>query len=224
MKKNITILYAEKSEFIRECTTDYLSVSYVNVLEAKTGEEALTLYYECRPDIIITEIDLPIINGLELVKSIRQKDKKTAIIIVTASRDIEFIIEAVELQLVKYILKPLTNYKLDIALGLAHKCLEDNGSTPLIELSKDTSFNKCNHTLVMANETIYLTSNEVLLLSLLIEKSNLVVSYREIKDKIWNYEISYKDSLRSLIRSLRSKLKDISIKNVSGMGYSIVLE
>ena len=223
MKKNITILYVEKSEFIREWIIDYLSLSYVNVLEAETGEEALKLYYECKPDIIITEIDLPIINGLELVKSIRRRDKKTAIIFATASTNIEFIIEAVELQLVKYVLKPLTNYKLDIALNLAHKCLEENGKTSLIELSKDTYFNKFNHTLLIGSDTIYLTSNEVLLLSLLLEKSNLVVSYREIKDEIWNYEISYKDSLRSLIRSLRSKLKEISIKNVSGMGYSIIL-
>ena len=223
MKKNITILYVDESEFIREKVIDYLSLSYINVWEAETGEEALKLYYEYRPDVIITEIELPIINGLDLVKYIRQRDKKTAIIFVTALTNIELIIEAVELQLVKYVLKPLTNYKLDIALNLANQCLEERGNTSLIELSKNAYFNKLNYTLLIENNTTYLTSNEVLLLSLLVEKSNLVVTYKEIKCKIWNYEIAYKDSLRSLIYSLRKKLKYISIKNISGIGYSILL-
>jgi len=223
MKKNITILYVDESEFIRDKVIDYLSLSYINVWEAETGEEALKLYYEYRPDVIITEIELPIINGLDLVKYIRQRDKKTAIIFVTALTNIELIIEAVELQLVKYVLKPLTNYKLDIALNLANQCLEERGNTSLIELSKNAYFNKLNYTLLIENNTTYLTSNEVLLLSLLVEKSNLVVTYKEIKCKIWNYEIAYKDSLRSLIYSLRKKLKYISIKNISGIGYSILL-
>ena len=223
MKKNITILYVDESEFIRDKVIDYLSLSYINVWEAETGEEALKLYYEYRPDVIITEIELPIINGLDLVKYIRQRDKKTAIIFVTALTNIELIIESVELQLVKYVLKPLTNYKLDIALNLANQCLEERGNTSLIELSKNAYFNKLNYTLLIENNTTYLTSNEVLLLSLLVEKSNLVVTYKEIKCKIWNYEIGYKDSLRSLIYSLRKKLKYISIKNISGIGYSILL-
>ena len=118
----------------------------------------------------------------------------------------------------------MTNYKLDIALSLAHACLEEEGDSCLIQLSKNSFYDKLNRTLVIDDEIIELTHNELMLFNLLINRSNSIVSYSEIKNKIWNYEENYRDSLRSLVRSLRAKLGDIILKNVSGIGYRIVIE
>ena len=224
MKRNISILYVEDNDFIREEAVEYLSLIYSNVLEAKNGHEALEIYASSKPDIIITDIEMPIINGLQMVKAIRRKDKTIPIIIVTAFMDTEYLLEAIELRLVKYILKPMTNHKLDIALALAHKCLEEENDTCIVQLSSNTYYDRLNRTLMINNNIIELTHNELMLFGLLLKHSNNVVSYSEIKNKIWSYEENYRDSLRSLVRSLRHKLDGIVVKNISGVGYRIILE
>jgi len=224
MKKNITILYVEDNAFIREEAVEYLSLLYTNVLEASNGEEALEVYASCKPDIIITDIEMPIMNGLQMVKRIRRNDKKTPIIIVTAFIDAEYLLEAIELRLVKYIIKPLTNHKLDIALSLAHDCLDENSDNYMIQLSLNIYYDKLNSSIVMDNDIVQLTHNELTLFSLLLKHSNSIVSYNEIKNEIWNYEENYRDSLRSLVRSLRLKLGEVILQNVSGIGYRIVIQ
>jgi len=224
MKKNLTILYVEDNSFIREEAVEYLSHMYHNVLEASNGEEALAIYADSKPDIIITDIEMPIINGLQMVKAIRRKDKKTPIIVLTAFMNPEYLLEAIELRLVKYIVKPMSNHKLDIALSLAHDCLEDDVDNCTIQLSTHSYYDKLNKTLVIDNEVIDLTHNEIMLLTLLLKNANTVTAYSEIKNKIWHYEESYRDSLRSLVRSLRHKLNGVVINNISGIGYRIVLE
>jgi DNA-binding response OmpR family regulator len=224
MKKNTTILYVEDNQFIREEAVEYLSLIYRNVLEASNGEEALKIYKEIKPDIIITDIKMPIINGLQMVKSIRKKDKKTPIIVVTAFLDTEYLLEAIELRLVKYITKPLTNYKLDVALELAHEYLANEEKRCIVTLSDSSYYDQLNRTLVVNKQIVPLTHNEMLLLSLLIKNLNSLVPYSEIKNKIWNYEEYYMDALRSLVRSLRHKIGEVVIKNISGMGYRIEIE
>jgi DNA-binding response OmpR family regulator len=224
MKKNITILYVEDNDFIREEAIEYLSLLYTNILEASNGQEALDIYASSKPDIIITDIEMPIINGLQMVKAIRRNDKKTPIIIITAFMNPEYLLEAIELQLVKYILKPITNHKLDIALSLAHECLEHPVDNSIVQLSSNSYYDKLNRTLVLDSKIVQLTHNEIMLFDLLLSHTASIVGYGEIKNKIWNYEENYRDSLRSLVRSLRHKLGDILIKNISGIGYRIILE
>jgi len=224
MKNNLTILYVEDDDFIREEAVEYLSLIYNNVLEASNGQEALDIYAHSKPDIIITDIEMPIINGLQMVKAIRRKDKKTPIIVLTAFMNPEYLLEAIELRLIKYIIKPMTNHKLDIALSLAHECLEENVDSCVIQLSLNSYYDTLNKTLIINNKIIDLTHNEIMLLTLLLKNANTMTTYSEIKNKIWNYEESYRDSLRSLIRTLRHKLDGIIIKNISGVGYRIVLE
>ncbi len=224
MKRNITILYVDDNNFIREEAVEYLSLIYQNVLEASNGEEALDIYAISKPDIIITDIEMPIINGLQMVKSIRRNDKKTPIIILTAFMNPEYLLEAIELHLVKYMLKPITNHKLDIALALAHESLEEEVTNSIVQLSENSYYDTLNRTLFINKKSIKLTHNETLLLTLLLKNSNTVSRYGEIKNKIWNYEENYRDSLRSLVRSLRHKLGGIVVKNISGIGYRILIK
>jgi len=223
MKNNRTLLYVDDNDLIREEAVEYLSLIYETVLEASNGEEALVLYKEKKPDIIITDIEMPIMNGLQLVKAIRRNDKSTPIIIVTAFMNHEYLLEAIELRLVKYILKPITNHKLDTALSLAHECLEDKVDNCMIQLSLDSSYDKLNRTLIIDKQVIQLTHNEIMLFELLLNKSGNIITYEEIKNKIWNYENNYRDSLRSLVRSLRRKLKGVIVQNISSIGYRIML-
>ena len=220
----MTLLYVEDDDLIREEAVEYLSLLYHNVLEAQNGQEALELYEKHKPDIIITDIEMPIINGLQLTRVIRRKNKDIPIIIVTAFLEVEYLVEAVSLHLVKYVVKPITPYKLDTALSLAHEYLDKETIESTILLSEKSSYDRLNRTLIIDDKVIQLTHNEIILFELLLEKANTIVTYDEIKIKIWSYENHYMDALRSLIRSLRSRIEDIKIKNISGIGYRLVVQ
>ena len=115
---NLTLLYVEDDEIIRENAVEYLCDYFKEVYQAKDGLEALEVYGAKKPDIIITDIKMPRLDGLAMAKKIRREDKKTPIVITTAFTDTEYLMEAVELQLIKYIVKPITSKKLTEALTL----------------------------------------------------------------------------------------------------------
>lgn len=74
--KTLCLLYAEDEEGIRKPMANTLSYYLKEVLEAQNGEEALDIYYEQRPDIILTDLRMPKKDGLYMVKEIRKSDKK----------------------------------------------------------------------------------------------------------------------------------------------------
>ena len=100
---NLTLLYVEDDEIIRQNAVEYLCDFFQKVYQAKDGLDALMVYQERKPDIIITDIKMPRLDGLAMAKRIRKKDKSTPIIITTAFTDTQYLMQAVELQLIKYI-------------------------------------------------------------------------------------------------------------------------
>jgi len=221
MKKNLTLLYIEDEPLIRQQAVEYLSRLYETVLEAPNGEEALALYEKHQPHIIISDIEMPKMNGLEMAKAIRKKDKKIPIIIATAYTQNEYLLIAVELQLIKYMVKPITSKKLEEALALAHEYIEEDKAQSVVSLSTTTYYDTLNKTLIIENKIIKLTYNEMLLLDLLIQHNQRAIAYEEIEAEIWAYEGMSMDSLRSLVRSLRKKLQGDFLENISGVGYRI---
>ncbi len=103
--ENVTLIYVEDEEIIREEVEFFLSQYIKNIYTAMNGEEGLALYKEVNPDIIITDIQMPKMNGLEMIKKINNKN--IPIIITTAFSDMEFLLEAIELKVSKFIIKPM---------------------------------------------------------------------------------------------------------------------
>ncbi|MDQ7047240.1 MAG: response regulator [Sulfurovum sp.] len=101
------------------------------------------LYQSKKPDIIISDIKMPYLNGLDMAKKIRKEDKTTPIIITTAFTDTSYMLQAVELQLIKYIVKPITSIKLKEALSLLMEHLNINNIIVLDKKKYYDSFNKC---------------------------------------------------------------------------------
>jgi len=221
MKKNITILYIEDDELVRTQAVEYLSLIYANVLEAKNGQDALIVYKKHKPQIIISDIEMPIMNGLEMAKAIRKFDKKIPIIITTAHTQSEYLLEALELQLIKYIVKPVTTEKLKSALAIADEYIEDEIVQSVTKFSKTVAYDSLNKVLVIDKKMVKLSYNEITFIDLLIKNHHRVVTYEEIESAIWAYEGMSKDALRTLVRTLRKKMQGEFIENVSGYGYKI---
>ncbi|MCK5855069.1 MAG: response regulator [Sulfurovaceae bacterium] len=224
MIKKITILYVEDETMIRLQAVEYLSLIYDNVLEAKNGLEALELYKKHKPDIIITDIEMPKMNGLELAREIRKLDKKIPIIIATAHTHSEYLLEALELQLIKYIVKPVTAPKLKEALEIAYEYIDKSETESVLKFSDTVAYDRLNKTLLIENEIVKLSHNEIALTDLLVANKERVVMYEEIESAIWAYEGMSKDALRTLVRTLRHKMKGSFIENISGYGYRIKVE
>ena len=220
--KNLTILYVEDEEMIRQNAVEYLSRICNHVLEAKNGIEALEIYKKHKPNIIISDIKMPKMNGLEFASEIRKVDKETPIIIATAHTETHFLLKAVELQLVKYIVKPITSAKLQEALTLSLDYLTVKNSN-IVELNKETRYDTLNKTLIIRESIVKLTKNEQRLLHLLATNRQRAISYAEIENNIWKFEGMSMDSLRSLIRMLRKKLESDFVENISGIGYRLII-
>ncbi len=218
--QNIKILFVEDDDIARENAVEYLQEKFQEVIEAKNGLEAWQLYVQHQPQIIITDIMMPKINGLELVERIRKNDKKTHIIVTSAFSTKEYLLRAIELQLVKFLIKPITQEQLDEALQMC--CDMSRASLcNIIELGHECYFDEYNKTVVHQKEVFQLRTKESLLLELLLKNQKRYVTYEEIEHMVWQNSSMSKDALKTVIRDLKNKLPQGVLKNLSGTGYKI---
>jgi len=113
---NYRVLYAEDEVGVSKNVYELLSLLFQEVYLANDGEEAYELFFKHQPDLVITDIKMPRLSGIELAKKIRENDDKAHIIIITAYTEVDFMLEAIELSLLRYIVKPITESKLFDAL------------------------------------------------------------------------------------------------------------
>ena len=221
-KNKYTLLYVEDNETTRFFTSMFLKPYFKQIIEAENGKEALALYAKEKPDVIITDIEMPRLNGLDFCKEIRKLDLEIPIMITTAYTSVEYLLEAVEINLVKYLSKPLDEEKVLEGLKLCFERIEVN--TPsIVLLDENFYYDILNHVLVKEQDVISLSASEVLLLNILIKNSNRVVSYVELENYIWADTYMTKDSLRSLVRKVRQLIGKERIQNISKIGYKIKL-
>ncbi|WP_421715545.1 response regulator transcription factor [Arcobacter arenosus] len=221
--KQFTVLYIEDDEGVRTVNSRFLSRMFNELYEAKDGEEGYELYKKCHPDIILTDINMPKLDGISLAKKIRKEDKNTKIIISTAYSDKEYLLEAIELNLEKYIIKPLNSRNLLPALTKAVEGLEDEKNVK-IELGENFYFDNKTSLFYLDDKVLEMTKKELLFLKLLVLNKNRVVSYEEIERFVWGDEYMSLNSLRTTIGFLRKKIPFNCIKNISNMGYKLKLE
>jgi two-component system, OmpR family, response regulator VanR len=218
--KNIKILYVEDDEIARENGIEYLENYFELIYDASDAIKALQLYEKYKPDIIITDIQMPKLNGLEFVKRIRQKDKKTQIIIITAFCDKDYLMKAIELQLVKYLVKPVREKEFEEALFLCVDSLENEESN-IVKLDNHTYFDTFNKNLISNNEIVKLRVKELVFLELLIKNKNRYVSYEEIENYVWNDNVMTKDAIKTLVKNIKTKIPKDLILNLTNSGYKI---
>lgn len=220
INKKIKVLYVEDDDIARENGVEYCENYFENIYEASDALSALKLYEQIKPDIIITDIQMPKLNGLEFIKRVRQKDKKTQVIVLSAYSHKDYLFAAIELQLVKYLIKPVKEREFEEALNLCIESIENDTSNLLI-LSQNTTFDIYNKILLTNNEIVKLRAKELDLLTLLLKNRNRYVTYEEIESFVWQDSAMSKDALKTVIKNLKSKIPKDLISNLSGTGYKI---
>jgi len=218
--KDISILCVEDEDGIREVIVKTLKYYFKEVYEACDGEEAYEMYEEYRPKIILSDIQMKNINGVQFVKKVRKTDRHTSIIMLTAHSNEEYLIELINLNVNHFILKPLNLKKLNEAL---FKYINEN-LLDQISLAPNLFLDLHKRIVVFnENEEISLRKREKDFLHLLYENKNSIVSYMQIEEELWIDKEMTSHALKSFIKDLRAKLPINIIKNVSQEGYTLLL-
>jgi DNA-binding response OmpR family regulator len=219
--QTLSVLYAEDEVGIRENIADSLGYYVKEVLQASNGAEAFDIYESNKPDIILTDIHMPVLNGIDFVKKVRAKDRNIPIVMITAHTDKKYLLEAVELHMEKYIVKPIELESLFEVLEKCVKVLEINKAI-ILKVDESYTYDYDKKELKYKCESIILNKKEMLFFEVLISNQNRVVTYEELQEKVWGDDIMTDSALRSLVRNLRKKLPSDIIFNLSGIGYRFV--
>ncbi len=110
--KKLTCLYVEDDASIREPFTMLIERYFNEVIQATNGEEGLQKYERFKPDIVISDIRMPVMDGLEMSAAIKQKYPEALIVLITAFSDVEYLKQAIELGVDGYVTKPVDKQKL----------------------------------------------------------------------------------------------------------------
>lgn len=225
MSKNLKqykLLYIEDNATTRLFTSMFLKPYFSEIVEATNGKEGLEIYHQTKPDIIITDIEMPKMSGLEFCREVRKTNQDTPIIIITAHTSVEYLLEAVSLNLIKYLAKPLNEDELLLALeGCFERLSSSNPS--VVKLTDEIYYDTFNQALTQNSKIIHVSASEGMLLDILIKNSNRVVSYLEIENHVWADGYMSPDAIRSLVRKVRQLIGKEVIQNISKTGYKIKL-
>lgn len=215
--KNYTILCVEDEDGIRKRLVNTLKYYFDDVLEASNGEDGHDLYLEYKPDIILSDIEMPNKNGIEMVTKIRGNDLDTIIIMVTAYSNEEYLLNLINLHVNHYILKPVNADNLldGIIKGLGDKLTKN------LMFSKECYFDIRRYELIFKDEVISLRKREKEFLNLLYKNRNQILTYNQIEEYIWKDRSMSMSALKTFIKELRQKLPIELIQNIPQTGYKL---
>lgn len=209
--KDFTLLYAEDESEVQSKMAEYFETYFKTVYRASDGHGALELHKQHLPDVVILDINMPQVNGLEVAKRIRKQDSRTRIIMLTAHSEKELLLQATEIDMSKYLIKPVAPYDLKQAL--------DKVASELILASADRfTYTIKEDGLLYKNKVLMsLSKSEHRVLGLLIKNIDHAVAYETF---LYNdNDMSNEASLRNTITKLRKQCPELNIKNIKDVGY-----
>ncbi len=217
---DVSILIAEDEKQLLNSMVEYLELFFENVYTAEDGLSAYEIYKKQKPDVIITDINMPRLDGLSMIEKIRKKDLKTKIIITTAHSEKEKLMQAIELQLVKYLVKPIQSDKLkELLLSLVEELRQNRDR---VYLKESFYWDKTKRRLFHGKNEVPLKPKEQKVLELLCLRSNQSISAIDIYNYLYADQperdfSSY--AITSLMKRIRQKLPKETIKSSYGVGY-----
>ena len=187
---------------------------------AVDGKEAYRIYEEEKPNIILTDIKMPEMDGLRLVEKIRQTDYDTAIVLLTSFTEKEILMDAANLSVDGYIVKPINLKNLVETLSKGIK--RGKKIHELLEFENDCFYNTATKDFYQKGMPVSLSVKELELIELLISNYPRTVNKTEISEALWPYEASCESAIKNLILRIRKKIDSDIISSVRGVGYRII--
>ncbi|EID0142556.1 response regulator transcription factor [Campylobacter jejuni] len=217
--KELIILVVEDEVKARESMINILSERFSKVIGAQNGDEGLKKFKKFKPDLVITDIATPIMDGLDMAREIKEISDDVPIVVLSAYSEKERLLRSIDIGIDKYLIKPVDIEELFKVLDyLIGEKIEAN---MLVKISEEYQFNKTKRTLIYSGEEIVLTKKELAFISLLLKQPGALVLHEDIKKNVWIGEHVSDTAVRTFIKRVRDKVGEDFIKNVPSLGYKI---
>jgi len=226
--KDLSVLLVEDYEPLRDDMAEMLDDLFKTVTVTSDGSEALNVYQNDDKsfDLVITDIQMPVMNGVELSEAIRDINAEQQIVVLSAHTDSDYLLKLINLGIAQFLTKPIEHEELMDTLFHVSKKINHTEVEPqniqMIDLGESYIWDKEKMLLKQDDNIVDLTRHELLLIQLLVKKSEQVCTNDEIMQDFYNNGIDISEnSIRNLIFKLRKKLPDGVINSIYGMGYKI---
>lgn len=236
MKSNILVV--DDEPVARQSLTDILKLEGYTVASAPNGQAAVEFVRTHNVDLMIVDLKMPGMDGLEVVQVVNQVSPETEVILLTAYGSTETAIQALRLRIHDYLLKPASPVQIlsTVKKGLSrrssksrlnHMSSVDEGGQEVYSLKDGTTVDLSRRQIKFKSKIEHLTPAEGRLLKILMENKGKVFSHRELVLLVQGYDTSQQEApeiLRPLVSRLRHKLDQFpslseQVVSVRGTGY-----
>ncbi|RXI45453.1 two-component system response regulator [Malaciobacter mytili] len=212
------ILLLEDDITLSDTIAEYLQDADFEVICAYDGEEAIEKVYENRFDLLLLDVNVPLLNGFKVLKQIRE-NQKTPAIFITSLNSMQSLEEGFDSGCDDYIRKPFVLKELLLRVNTILK-REYSSKEEIIKIDENLSFNMKSYTLIKNGEVQNLHNKELKLLKLFLLNPNELLVHERIYDHVWEYDEDISDtSLRTYIKNLRKILGKEKIVSLKKLGY-----
>jgi len=156
--QNLTVLYVEDSAILLKRMGTFLNHLFKEVYQAQNGKEGLESYKQNKPDIVITDLNMPVMSGHEMIKNLKQIDQNINIIVVSAYSDTENLLESIHLGVVDFVPKPVdSNLFQEVLLKVATKAAQE----PINTISTNKVNTNLNDEMFKKLNIVYKSHNQI---------------------------------------------------------------
>lgn len=215
--ENLKVLFVEDEISIRTNIKDAIGEEFALFETACDGQEGLEKYKALNPDIIITDISMPNLDGLQMINEIRKHSLTIPIIVLSAFSEKEKLFQAIDMSVCKYIVKPLD---IDELLEVISDIANRFEKTQTVKLPMEYKYNITKKELFLNEKFISLTKKELLFIDILVKNKETYTPNEELYKYVWGNKTSG-TTVRTFVQRLRNKTNKDLIVNVSGLGYRI---
>jgi two-component system alkaline phosphatase synthesis response regulator PhoP len=219
---NKTILVVDDEQDILDLIEYNLKKEGFKVLKAENGEKGIEIAKEYKPDLVLLDIMMPKMDGLETVELIRKDEelKRTPVIFLTARSDEKTEIESLNKGGDDFITKPISTTKLVSRIKAVMRRFDDSSEPVNKLIAHDLEINKDRYVVEKGGKEFQLPRKEFELLFFLASRKGKVLDRQALLNKVWGDNIYVVDRTVDVhVRKIREKLGDHYIETVKGVGY-----
>ncbi|GEA33482.1 DNA-binding response regulator [Clostridium beijerinckii] len=220
------LLLVEDEEDLAAIISKGLKKSGYAIDNAYDGEEAVSMYEINEYDLIILDLNLPNLDGLEVLKVIREKDIYTKVLILSARSDIEDRVIGLDMGANDYLIKPFDYKELEARIRMLLRISFTQKSAVL--KCGDLKINTVSKTAYLGQSSLLLTKKEYEILEYLFLNKDMVISAEQFIEHVWDSEADlFSNSLKYHIHSIKKKMNELGcnveyIKNIRSQGYILM--
>jgi len=214
------ILLLEDDANLNETLTEFLEEQGHDVVSVYDGNEAQEKIYESKYDLLLLDINVPGMNGLELLKESRKEGISTPAIYITSMDTVDDLERGFNSGCDDYIRKPFALKELQIRVETLLKRDFFHNAKALIQISESISYDIKNNALIIEGQSVSLGNKESRLLKLFMKADGEVIAHENIYESLWDYDEEPSDTaLRTYIKNLRKIIGKERIVSIKKQGY-----